>query len=101
MNDPVSANTRAACAAAGSKAEQHTPDDSEAKDQILGLLGPFMDQMREIKERKLSFLRYEKNSLTMRTIQKQCNSNKTPQEEGGGSVYGYFVPHNRIPRYAP
>ena len=47
MNEPVSANTRAAGAAAASQAERNTTDD------IQGVLGPFMEQMREMMAEQL------------------------------------------------
>ena len=48
MNEPVSANTRAAGAAAASQAERNTTDD------IQGVLGPFMEQMREMMAEQLA-----------------------------------------------
>jgi hypothetical protein len=53
MNEPVSANTRAAGAAAASQAERNTTDD------IQGVLGPFMEQMREMMAEQLAAMTYK------------------------------------------
>ena len=76
MNDPVSANTRAAGAAAGSKVEQNSED-------ILGVLGPFMDQMREMMAEQLADMRF-KTEARLSALELDVKLKKEDKEESDG-----------------
>ena len=77
MNDPVSANTRAAGAAAGSKVEQHNSED------ILGVLGPFMEQMREMMAEQLAAMSF-KTEARLSALELDVKLKKEDKEESDG-----------------
>ena len=77
MNEPVSANTRAAGAAAASQAERNTTDD------IQGVLGPFMEQMREMMAEQLAAMTY-KTEARLSALEMEAKVKKDDKEESDG-----------------